>query len=70
VVQNVEVMFLKVTASVREASSISALWKVWESFENRKAKQKSFDLRHILLPIDLMINLISFCFRAEIKTFF
>jgi hypothetical protein len=70
VVQNVEVMFLKGTASVREASSISALLKVWESFENRKAKQKCFDLRHIFLPIDLMINLIPFCFRVEMKTFF
>jgi hypothetical protein len=41
VVQNVEVRFLKETASVREASSISAPWKVWESFKNRKAKEKS-----------------------------
>jgi len=39
VVQNVEVSFLKGTARVREASSLSALWKVWESFKNRKAKQ-------------------------------
>jgi hypothetical protein len=38
VVQNVEVRFLKGNASVREASFISALWKVWESFKNRKAK--------------------------------
>jgi len=39
VVQNVEVRFLKGTAIVREAGSISALWKVWESFINRKAKK-------------------------------
>jgi hypothetical protein len=39
VVLNVEVMFLKGTSSVREASSISALWKVWKSFKNRKAKK-------------------------------
>jgi hypothetical protein len=41
VVQNVEVRFLKGTASVREASSIGALWKVWESFKNRKGNTKS-----------------------------
>jgi len=35
----VEVRLLNGTASVREASSLSALWKVWESFKNRKAKQ-------------------------------
>jgi hypothetical protein len=63
VVQNVEVMFLKGTVSVRGASSISALWKVWESFKNRKAKKKKeFDLRHMLLTINLMINLILFGF--------
>jgi len=39
VVQNVEVKFLKRTVSVKEASSLSALWKVWESFKNRKAKK-------------------------------
>jgi hypothetical protein len=40
VVQNVEIRFLNGTASVRETSPIGALWKVWESFKNRKAKQK------------------------------
>jgi hypothetical protein len=40
VVQNVEVRLLKGTASVLETSSLSALWKVWESFKNRKAKKK------------------------------
>jgi hypothetical protein len=60
---------LKGTASVRETSSLSGLWKVWESFKNRTAK-KSFDFRHILLPINLMLNLILFGFRAEIKAFF
>ena len=33
-------------------------------------QKKSFDIRHILLPINLMINFILFCFRAEIKAFF
>jgi hypothetical protein len=39
VVQNVEVKFLKGTPRAREASSLSALWKVWESFKKRKAKK-------------------------------
>jgi hypothetical protein len=45
VVQNVEVRFLKGTASVREASSISALWKVWESFKKQKSKKKILSLQ-------------------------
>jgi hypothetical protein len=39
VVQNVEVILLKGTASVREASSLNALWKVWDS---RKAENSHF----------------------------
>ena len=45
VVQNVEVRFLKGTASVREASSISAPWKVWESFKKQKSKKKILSLQ-------------------------
>jgi len=39
VVQNVEVKFLKRTARVREASSLSALWKVWASFKTERQKK-------------------------------
>ena len=36
----------------------------------QKSKKKSFDFRHMLLPINLMITLILFGFRAEMKDFF
>jgi hypothetical protein len=41
-----------------------------ESVGEQKSRKKSFDFRHILLPINLMINLILFGFHAEIKAFF
>ena len=53
-VQNVVVKFLKRTGKCGLALK-------------QKSKKKSFDFRHILLPINLMINLIIFGFRAEIK---
>jgi hypothetical protein len=58
----VEVRILKGTASVREARSIVPSGKCGRALKTEKQNKKSFDFRHIILPIDLMINLILFCF--------